>query len=173
MEIQNRSQVSFFTVFGLKKSCYFLLRLHLPKNDKEWFLGGLGSLFWPKTKLNIFPTFCICRPNPCAYCSDFFSSSRNLSDMRMDLVGKCKMSGKWSIFCLARINFLKLPKLIFYRFWGKIRPSENCMTFSGQKVLKTSLESDFEFPLSICTEKKKSTQFITKINKDKVRKEKY
>jgi len=72
-----------------------------------------------------------------------------LGDMRMDLAGICKMSGNCSSFFPVTMHFLKLPKLIFYRFWAKISPTENSMTFSGQKVLKTSLESGFEFPLAI------------------------
>ena len=71
-----------------------------------------------------------------------------LGDMRMDLAGICKMSGNCSSFFPVTMHFLKLPKLIFYRFWAKISPTEKNMTFSGQKVLKTSLESGFEFPLS-------------------------
>ena len=33
--------------------------------------------------------------------------------MRMDLVGICKMSGKKSIFFLAKIDFLKSPEIDF------------------------------------------------------------
>ena len=80
--------------------------------------------------------------------SDFSTMKKNLSDMRMDLVGICKMSGKWSIFFPVTIHFLKLPKIIFYRFWANVSPTENSMTFSDQKQQKRTLESSFEFPLS-------------------------
>ena len=154
MEIQNRSQVWFFAVLRLKKSCNFLLGLHLPKNDKKWFLGPLGSVLWHEKKLIIFPTFSICRPNPYAYRPDFSRMKKNLGDMRMDLAGIWKMSRKNLIFFRAQIHFLKLPKLIFYRFWAKISATENSMTFSGQKQQKSTLESSFEFPLSIWLVKK-------------------
>ena len=44
--------------------------------------GSFRKFILAKKKKSInFPTFCICRPNPCAYRPDFFSSSKNMKNL--------------------------------------------------------------------------------------------
>ena len=53
-----------------------------------------------------------------------------------------------------------LGKTHFYRFWAKISATENNLTFSAQKLLKTTVEIGFEFPLSDYAGRKNFEFFI-------------
>ena len=48
--------------------------------------------------------------------SHFSRMKKNLGDMRMDLVGICKMSGKNQFFFRAKIDIVKSPEINFYHF---------------------------------------------------------
>ena len=61
-----------FCLISARTSGKWLGNLKSSKNDKNRFLETLWSLFWHEKKWIFFPTFCICRPNPCAYRPDFF-----------------------------------------------------------------------------------------------------
>ena len=125
----NAEKLDFFAFF---ESFHF--QLH---HTAKWAKSDRNSLIWFKLKSERWFWFFI-----------FFKMKKNLGDMRMDLAGTSKMSRKNLFFFRAQIHFLKLPKLIFYRFWAKISATENSMTFSAQKQQKLTLESSFEFPLS-------------------------
>ena len=66
----------FLRFLAWKSHVIFCWACNCPKKDNYWFFGALGSLLWHEKKLIIVATFSVCRPNPCAYRSDFFSFSR-------------------------------------------------------------------------------------------------
>ena len=129
--VQNIENLDFFAAF---ESFHFQLH-HI----SEWAKSDRISPIWLKMKSELGLRF-----------FRFLENIKNLSDMSMDLAGIWKMSRKRSIFFPATIDFLKLSKIIFYRFWANASPKKNCMTFSAQKPRKLQPERSFEFRLSMC-----------------------
>ena len=94
---QNAQNLDFSKIF---ESCHFQLH-HTP----EWAKSDRNSLMWLNLKSELVLRF-----------FRFFENEKNLGDMRMDLVGICKMSGKKPIFFRAKIDLLKSPEINFYHF---------------------------------------------------------
>ena len=69
--------------------------------------------------------------------------------MRLDLVGTCKMSGKFSNFFLCPNRLRKVSRNRFIAFLDNSKHSVYVHKNFLKKVQKRTLELKFEFPLSI------------------------